>query len=76
MWSQVQAISQTGEMLWAIYSFGGIKENGCSSGGDSNIIIPAGNKKDLEEIPANIRRKVNFITVEHMDEVLDIALVK
>lgn len=73
-------IAMTGEITLRgrILPIGGIKEKALAAhrAGISNIIIPAGNKKDLEEIPANIRRKVNFITVEHMDEVLDIALVK
>ncbi len=39
------------------------------------IILPKENKKDLEEIPAEIRREMNFVLVEHMDEVLKEALV-
>ena len=73
-------IAMTGEITLRgrVLPIGGIKEKALAAhrAGISNIIIPAENKKDLEEVPANIRRKVNFITVEHMDEVLDVALVK
>ena len=39
------------------------------------ISIPMENKKDLEEIPDRILKKVEVIPVEHMDEVLREALV-
>lgn len=32
------------------------------------------NKKDLEEIPPNVKRKLNFVLVDHMDQVLNEAL--
>ncbi|NMA00961.1 MAG: hypothetical protein GX923_00175, partial [Clostridia bacterium] len=34
------------------------------------------NEKDLEDIPQNIKRKLEFVLVEHMDEVLEKALVE
>jgi ATP-dependent Lon protease len=37
------------------------------------VIIPEKNRKELSEIPKNIRRKLKFIPVSHMDEVLPIA---
>lgn len=39
------------------------------------IILPKENKKDLEEIPPEIRREMNFVLVEHMDEVLKESLL-
>jgi len=36
---------------------------------------PLENKKDLEEIPEEFRKKLNFVAVKTLDEVLDIALV-
>ncbi len=39
------------------------------------VILPRENEKDLEEIPAEIRRVMNFVLVEHMDEVLKEALI-
>ena len=38
------------------------------------VIIPEKNRKDLMDIPANVKRKLKFMTVQHVDEVLDIAL--
>jgi ATP-dependent Lon protease len=38
------------------------------------IIAPAENEKDLDEIPRHIRRRLTFKFVQHMDEVLKIAL--
>lgn len=38
------------------------------------IIMPEKNRKELAEILANIKRKLTFIPVSHMDEVLGLAL--
>jgi ATP-dependent Lon protease len=43
--------------------------------GIKKLIIPKENKKDLEEIPSNVRRKITFVLVENMDEVLREALL-
>ena len=42
--------------------------------GVHTVIIPAENEKDLEEIDQTVRKALNFITVSHMDAVLDAAL--
>ena len=42
--------------------------------GIKNVIIPKQNVKDLEEIPANIRKEMNFIPVSTVTEVLDEAI--
>ena len=34
-------------------------------------IIPEENKKNLEDIPTNIKNKLEFIFVEHMNEVIN-----
>ena len=38
------------------------------------MILPADNERDLEEIPADVREKMEFHLVEWMDEVVNIAL--
>ena len=43
--------------------------------GIDTILIPAENEKDLAEIPANIKRNLTIVPVEHMDDVLSHALV-
>ena len=52
---------------------GGIKEKVLAAhrAGCKVIILPAENKKDLEDIPANIKKSLEFELVESMDEVLE-----
>jgi ATP-dependent Lon protease len=38
------------------------------------VILPERNEKDLEEIPKNVLKEIDLITVKHMDEVLPVAL--
>jgi ATP-dependent Lon protease len=40
----------------------------------TTIIIPRRNAKDLEEVPAHVRRKVKFVLAETMADVLAAAL--
>jgi len=41
--------------------------------GIKTIVFPKENEKDLEEIPENIRQKINFVAVTDMDQVLATA---
>jgi len=38
------------------------------------VLIPKENEKDLADIPTNVKRGLQLIRVEHMDEVLGAAL--
>jgi ATP-dependent Lon protease len=73
-------VAMTGEITLRgrVLPIGGLKEKalGALRAGIHTVIIPAKNKKDLSEIPANVRRKIAFIPVSTMDEVLEIALEK
>ena len=73
-------VAMTGEITLRgrVLPIGGLKEKamGALRAGIHTVIIPAKNKKDLSEIPANVRRKIEFIPVSNMDEVLTIALEK
>ncbi|CEP67065.1 Lon protease, bacterial/eukaryotic-type [Moorella glycerini] len=73
-------LAMTGEITLRgrVLPVGGIKEKVLAAhrAGLKNIILPRENEKNLEDIPANIRRKLNFILVEHMDEVLKESLVR
>jgi len=73
-------VAMTGEITLQgrVLPVGGIKEKSLAAlrAKITTLIIPEKNRKDLEEIPANIRRKLNFIFAENMDEILDAALVK
>ena len=40
------------------------------------MIAPENNRKDLEDIPQNVLEDLEFHFVKHMDQVLEIALIK
>ena len=42
----------------------------------TNIIVPERNRKDLEEIPENLREQINFTFASDMDDVLSAALIR
>ena len=42
--------------------------------GSKRVIIPKDNENDLRDVPAEVRRDLEIITVEHVDEVLNAAL--
>lgn len=71
-------VAMTGEITLRgrVLPIGGLKEKalGALRGGIKTIIFPEKNKNDLVEIPVNIKRKIKFIPVRTVDEVLDIAI--
>lgn len=73
-------VAMTGEITLRgrVLPIGGLKEKalGALRAGIKTVIIPGKNKKELAEIPATIKRKLKFVTLQNMDEVLDIALLK
>ncbi|NBW41533.1 endopeptidase La [bacterium] len=72
-------IAMTGEITLRgnVRQIGGLKEKALAAlrYGISRIIIPFDNLKDVEEIPQQQRKKLKFIPVKHVNEVLDIALL-
>ncbi len=72
-------IAMTGEITLRgrVLQIGGLKEKilAAHRGGINRILIPKDNEKDIEEIPASVRKGVEIITVGHVDEVLKEALV-
>jgi ATP-dependent Lon protease len=60
-----------------VLPIGGVKEKTLAAlrAGIKTVIIPHQNQKDLDEIPPYIRRRVNFMFVKDMDEILKKALV-
>ena len=71
-------VGMTGEVTLRgrVLEIGGVKDKVLAAhrAGLSTIILPKANSKDLEDIPKNIRRDLQFILAEHMDEVLKVAL--
>lgn len=72
-------VAMTGEVTLRgrVLAIGGVKEKVLAAHrvGITTVILPKDNEKDLEEVPANIKRKLKFVLVEHLDQVLDEALV-
>ncbi len=71
-------VAMTGEISirGRVLPIGGLKEKTMAAlrHGVKTVIIPAENEKDLEQIDQTVRRALQFITVSHVDAVLDYAL--
>jgi ATP-dependent Lon protease len=71
-------VAMTGEITLRgeVLRIGGLKEKllAAHRGGIKTVIIPAGNERDLKEIPANIKADLSIKPVQWIDEVLEIAL--
>jgi len=73
-------VAMTGEVTLRgrALEIGGVKEKVIAAhrAGLKTILLPKDNKKDLEDVPKEVIKDLNFKFVEHMDEVLKIALTK
>ncbi len=73
-------VGMTGEVTLRgrVLEIGGVKEKviGAHLAGMKTVILPKANKKDLEEIPQYVQKDLQFKFVDHMDEVLDLALIR
>ncbi|NYT39439.1 endopeptidase La [Sphingomonas sp. R-74633] len=73
-------IAMTGEVTLRgrVLPIGGLKEKLLAAlrGGIKTVLIPEDNRKDLAEIPQNIRDGLDIIPVKHVDEVLRLALTE
>jgi ATP-dependent Lon protease len=60
-----------------VLPIGGLKEKvlAARGAGVKAIVLPKLNERDLGEIPEHLKKGLTFHFVEHMDEVLDIALI-
>jgi ATP-dependent Lon protease len=61
-----------------VLPIGGLKEKllAAQRGGVATVLIPEENRKDLVEIPENIKGKLEIKPVRWIDEVLQIALTR
>ena len=73
-------LAMTGEITLRgkVLPIGGVKEKCLAAyrGGITNILLPADNKKDLDDIPKEIQDKIHFKFVEKIDNVFNEAFVK
>jgi ATP-dependent Lon protease len=60
-----------------VLPIGGLKEKllAAHRGNIHTVIIPKDNEKDLADVPANVLKNMEIIFVEHVDEVLKVALL-
>jgi ATP-dependent Lon protease len=75
-----RTVGMTGEVTLRgrALEIGGVKEKVIAAhrAGLKTIILPKDNKKDLEDVPKEVLKDLKFHFVDHMDEVLPIALTK
>ncbi|HEX7125056.1 MAG TPA: endopeptidase La [Thermodesulfobacteriota bacterium] len=71
-------VAMTGEITLRgrVLPIGGLKEKTLAAARAKirTIVIPERNRKDIEELPAYLTRKVTFVPVKTMDQVLEVAL--
>jgi ATP-dependent Lon protease len=71
-------VAMTGEITLRgrVLPVGGVKEKilGAHRAGIRTIILPRDNERDLAEVPGHVKRKLAFVYVDHMDDVIAGAL--
>jgi ATP-dependent Lon protease len=72
-------VAMTGEITLRgrVLPIGGLKEKSLAAfrAGIKTIVIPDRNKKDLDEIPKALRRKLQWVVANNMSEVLNVSLL-
>jgi ATP-dependent Lon protease len=72
-------VGMTGEITLRgrVLPIGGIREKALAARrmGIDTVIVPSRNENNLHDIPKRLRQDINFVLVERMDEVLDVALL-
>ena len=72
-------VAMTGEVTLRgkILEIGGVKEKVLAAyrAGITEVILPSGNRRDLRDVPADVRDRMKFHYVERMDQVFDVALL-
>jgi len=67
-------VAMTGEITLRgrVLPVGGIKEKvlGAHRAGIRTVILPRHNERDIDEVPGHVKRRLAFVYVDHMDEVI------
>ena len=75
-----KGLAMTGEVTLRgrVLAIGGLKEKTLAAyrEGITTVLFPEGNKKDLEDIPKNVLKKLEMIPVKTMEDVFKLALDK
>ena len=73
-----KSVAMTGEITLRgkVLPIGGLKEKALAAyrQGIKTVIIPTANKKDVSEIPQEIRKDINFITADSVEKVFETAI--
>lgn len=74
-----KSVAMTGEITLRgkVLPIGGLKEKALAAyrTGITQVIIPADNKKDLEEVPESVRGQIDFVPVTEVDTVFKAAII-
>jgi ATP-dependent Lon protease len=69
----------TGEVTLrgAVLPIGGLREKlvAAHRAGIRTVVVPEANRKDLVDVPESVRDDLEIVPVEHMDRVLEIAML-
>jgi ATP-dependent Lon protease len=72
-------VAMTGEITLRgrVLAVGGVRDKvlGAYRAGIATIILPRRNERDLIDVPSNVKRKLHFVYVQQMDEVLGAAML-
>jgi ATP-dependent Lon protease len=73
-------VAMTGEVTLRgkVLPIGGVKEKALAAhrAGIKTIILPSRNERDLDDLPAELRNEINFVLVDNVEQVLNVALEK
>lgn len=71
-------VAMTGEisLRGLVLPIGGVKEKCLAAlrAGIHTVMLPARNRKDLEDVPENARKQLHFIWLEHVEDAISAAL--
>ncbi len=73
-------VAMTGEVTLRgkVLPIGGVRDKilGAHRAGIETVILPKDNQKDVEDIPESVRKNIKLVFVDHVDQVIDKALIK